>query len=231
MPSRATSAPRARTGRSSDPRTSRMTRARGGELRHHRGTRAARRSGAPGATPPCFFDPRHGPSVRDVEWAPSDGAVRTVPACASMTPTPLVAASLLPVGRAASPGRSTARATSPRPNAAATGCDDRRTLQLRPGAGAPPRAGRARPFDRARGRIARRALRHRRSTVREFSAGVRASASANPEPPPRRSPRSHRPPSSPAPPHPPRQPLRLRSRRRPPPHWCRHPDRAPHAGA
>ena len=31
--------------------------------------------------PPCFFDPRHGPSVRDVEWAPPGGAPRAVPAC------------------------------------------------------------------------------------------------------------------------------------------------------
>jgi hypothetical protein len=31
--------------------------------------------------PPCFFDPRHGPSVRDVEWAPAGGAPRAVPAC------------------------------------------------------------------------------------------------------------------------------------------------------
>ena len=30
---------------------------------------------------PCFFDPRHGPSVRDVEWAPPGGAPRLVPAC------------------------------------------------------------------------------------------------------------------------------------------------------
>jgi hypothetical protein len=30
---------------------------------------------------PCFFDPRHGPSTRDVEWAPPGGAARTVPAC------------------------------------------------------------------------------------------------------------------------------------------------------
>ena len=37
----------------------------------------------PERRPPCFFDPRHGPSVRDVEWAPPDGAVRTVPACAA----------------------------------------------------------------------------------------------------------------------------------------------------
>ena len=33
--------------------------------------------------PPCFFDPRHGPSVRDVEWAPPGGTPRPVPACAA----------------------------------------------------------------------------------------------------------------------------------------------------
>ncbi len=32
---------------------------------------------------PCFFDPRHGPSVRDVEWAPPGGQPREVPACAA----------------------------------------------------------------------------------------------------------------------------------------------------
>src|SRR3954452_20420299 len=36
---------------------------------------------APERRPPCFFDPRHGPSTRDVEWAPAGGAPRTVPAC------------------------------------------------------------------------------------------------------------------------------------------------------
>ncbi len=36
----------------------------------------------PERRPPCFFDPRHGPSLRDVEWAPSGGAPRAVPACA-----------------------------------------------------------------------------------------------------------------------------------------------------
>lgn len=30
---------------------------------------------------PCFFDPRHGPSTRDVEWSPPGGAPRKVPAC------------------------------------------------------------------------------------------------------------------------------------------------------
>jgi hypothetical protein len=32
---------------------------------------------------PCFFDPRHGPSTEDVEWAPPSGASRPVPACAA----------------------------------------------------------------------------------------------------------------------------------------------------
>jgi hypothetical protein len=36
----------------------------------------------PTRRPPCFFDPRHGPSVADVSWAPSGGAIRDVPACA-----------------------------------------------------------------------------------------------------------------------------------------------------
>lgn len=36
----------------------------------------------PTRRPACFFDPRHGPSVVDVSWAPSGGAVRDVPACA-----------------------------------------------------------------------------------------------------------------------------------------------------
>ena len=35
----------------------------------------------PERRPPCFFDPRHGPSTRDVEWAPPGGAPRPVPAC------------------------------------------------------------------------------------------------------------------------------------------------------
>ena len=35
----------------------------------------------PERRPPCFFDPRHGPSTRDVEWAPPGGAPRNVPAC------------------------------------------------------------------------------------------------------------------------------------------------------
>jgi hypothetical protein len=37
----------------------------------------------PERKPPCFFDPRHGPSTEDVEWAPPGGATRPVPACAA----------------------------------------------------------------------------------------------------------------------------------------------------
>ena len=35
----------------------------------------------PERRPPCFFDPRHGPSDRDVEWSPPFGETRLVPAC------------------------------------------------------------------------------------------------------------------------------------------------------
>lgn len=36
----------------------------------------------PPRRPPCFFNPQHGLSVRDVKWAPSGGVERDVPACA-----------------------------------------------------------------------------------------------------------------------------------------------------
>src|SRR3990170_40607 len=44
----------------------------------------ARVAGEPLPTrrPPCFFDPRHGPSVADVPFVPPDGVERDVPACA-----------------------------------------------------------------------------------------------------------------------------------------------------
>ncbi|TDC69316.1 hypothetical protein E1200_08995 [Actinomadura sp. GC306] len=32
---------------------------------------------------PCFFNPQHGPSVKDVLWAPPGGTARSVPACAA----------------------------------------------------------------------------------------------------------------------------------------------------
>lgn len=37
----------------------------------------------PERRPPCFFNPQHGPSVRDVLWAPIGGQAREVPACAA----------------------------------------------------------------------------------------------------------------------------------------------------
>ncbi|MCM2387710.1 hypothetical protein [Streptomyces albipurpureus] len=45
----------------------------------------ARRAGRalPERRPPCFFDPRHGPSVADREWTPAGGATREVPVCAT----------------------------------------------------------------------------------------------------------------------------------------------------
>ncbi len=46
---------------------------------------AARREhrALPDRRPPCFFDPRHGPSVADVTWTPPGGATRDVPVCAA----------------------------------------------------------------------------------------------------------------------------------------------------
>ncbi|MGW2638031.1 hypothetical protein [Streptomyces sp. NPDC001348] len=46
---------------------------------------AARREGSPlpARRPPCFFDPRHGPSVGDAVWTPPGGAAREVPVCAA----------------------------------------------------------------------------------------------------------------------------------------------------
>jgi len=35
----------------------------------------------PAKRPPCFFNPAHGPSSQDVEWAPAGGVPRSVPAC------------------------------------------------------------------------------------------------------------------------------------------------------
>jgi hypothetical protein len=39
----------------------------------------------PARRSPCFFNPAHGPSVQDVEWAPPGGVPRSVPACAADT--------------------------------------------------------------------------------------------------------------------------------------------------
>ena len=37
----------------------------------------------PARRPPCFFNPQHGPSSEDVDWAPPGGVPRPVPACAA----------------------------------------------------------------------------------------------------------------------------------------------------
>ncbi|MBW8736871.1 MAG: hypothetical protein JF621_06960 [Streptomyces turgidiscabies] len=46
---------------------------------------AARREGRPlpERRGPCFFDPRHGPSVTDATWTPAGGTPREVPVCAA----------------------------------------------------------------------------------------------------------------------------------------------------
>jgi len=37
----------------------------------------------PQRRPPCFFNPAHGPSTSDVDWAPAGGQVRRIPVCAA----------------------------------------------------------------------------------------------------------------------------------------------------
>jgi hypothetical protein len=53
------------------------------EGRYHMASAEALLAGKepPERRPPCFFDPRHGPSTRDVEWTPPGGSPRKVPAC------------------------------------------------------------------------------------------------------------------------------------------------------
>ncbi|MFD4142059.1 hypothetical protein [Streptomyces sp. NPDC058572] len=53
--------------------------------RHSLVVLAARREGrpVPERRAPCFFDPRHGPSVADVSWSPAAGTARDVPVCAA----------------------------------------------------------------------------------------------------------------------------------------------------
>ncbi|AXK37652.1 hypothetical protein DVA86_25930 [Streptomyces armeniacus] len=48
-------------------------------------TLEARRDGGPlpERRAPCFFDPRHGPSVKDEPWSPAGGTERMVPVCAA----------------------------------------------------------------------------------------------------------------------------------------------------
>ncbi len=55
------------------------------DARFHRAAVLALRDGEPlpQRREPCFFDPRHGPAVQDVEWAPPGGVARTVAVCAA----------------------------------------------------------------------------------------------------------------------------------------------------
>lgn len=55
------------------------------DARFHRAAVLALRDGEPlpQRREPCFFDPRHGPAVEDVEWAPPGGVARTVAVCAT----------------------------------------------------------------------------------------------------------------------------------------------------
>ena len=55
------------------------------DARYHRAVVLALEAGEPlpERREPCFFDPRHGPSMGDVEWTPPAGVARTVPVCAA----------------------------------------------------------------------------------------------------------------------------------------------------
>jgi hypothetical protein len=55
------------------------------DARYHRAAVLAVQAGEPlpARREPCFFDPRHGPSLRDVRWAPPSGVERTVAVCAA----------------------------------------------------------------------------------------------------------------------------------------------------
>ena len=54
------------------------------DARWHRAAVLALRDGAPlpERREPCFFDPRHGPSMSDVTWTPPGGVDRTIAVCA-----------------------------------------------------------------------------------------------------------------------------------------------------
>ena len=55
------------------------------DARYHRAAVLALEAGDPlrECREPCFFDPRHGPSMRDVQWSPPSGVARTVSVCAA----------------------------------------------------------------------------------------------------------------------------------------------------
>ncbi|WGW12606.1 hypothetical protein LWF01_02225 [Saxibacter everestensis] len=69
----------------------------------------ARVNGEPLPTrrPPCFFNPQHGPSTQDVDWAPAGGQPRPVPVCAADAERVLVGAE--PAVRKVSTGNGTDR--------------------------------------------------------------------------------------------------------------------------
>ncbi|WP_433148605.1 hypothetical protein ACQPZ8_09115 [Actinomadura nitritigenes] len=62
---------------------------------------------APEHRPPCFFDARHGPSVRRAVWAPPDGTARPVPVCAADAVRLEEGLPPIETGRAAGSGRRT----------------------------------------------------------------------------------------------------------------------------
>ena len=55
------------------------------DARYHRAAVIAVRDGdpLPERREPCFFDPRHGPSMQEVEWTPPGGTARTIGVCAA----------------------------------------------------------------------------------------------------------------------------------------------------
>lgn len=55
------------------------------DARYHRAAVLALRDGEPlpQRREHCFFDPRHGPAVQDVDWTPPGGTARTIAVCAA----------------------------------------------------------------------------------------------------------------------------------------------------
>lgn len=55
------------------------------DARYHRAAVLAAIAGEPPPErrEPCFFNPQHGPSMQDVEWAPPGGTSRTISVCAA----------------------------------------------------------------------------------------------------------------------------------------------------
>ena len=55
------------------------------DARYHRAAVLALEAGdpLPERREPCFFDPRHGPSMGEVQWSPPSGVARTVSVCAA----------------------------------------------------------------------------------------------------------------------------------------------------